>query len=126
MSSPPPLPHEQSLYLCKEGTTAGPFSRLEINQMLQCGDVTLDTLAWKEGLVEWQPLKYLHTKPVSKKNNLSFAGKIVAGAFLVGLVIYYADSFLNGTWNAQKQANALRTLIMISLWLIPAYFNKRG
>lgn len=126
MSAPPPLPHEQSLYLCKEGTTAGPFSRLEINQMLQCGDVTLDTLAWKEGLVEWQPLKYLHTKPVSKKNNLSFAGNIVAGAFLVGLVIYYADSFLDGTWNAQKQANALRTLIMISLWLIPAYFNKRG
>jgi hypothetical protein len=129
MSVPPPLPHEQSLYLCKEGTTVGPFSSLEINQMLQCGDVTLDTLVWKEGLVEWQPLNYLHTKPVSKNNNLSFAGNIVGGALLIGFSIYFVNVFLNGTWNNSKHTYGLVMLLYcmcLALKDLITYFNKRG
>ena len=34
--------------------------------MLKRGDVTLDALAWKEGLVDWQPLRYLISEPVSE------------------------------------------------------------
>jgi hypothetical protein len=44
-------------YLLIEDDRQGPFTPEEIAAKLQCGECTPETLAWKEGMEDWQPLR---------------------------------------------------------------------
>lgn len=50
-----PFPSMQT-YLLIEDARQGPFTPEEIAAKLQSGECTPETLAWKEGMEEWQPL----------------------------------------------------------------------
>lgn len=45
------------IYLLIEDDRQGPFTPEEIAEKIKAGECTPDTLAWKEGMEEWQPLK---------------------------------------------------------------------
>jgi hypothetical protein len=46
-----------STFLFVRGTQLGPFSDEDVTKMLSRKEASLDDLAWKEGMVEWLPLK---------------------------------------------------------------------
>ena len=52
-STPPPLPLS-GFYVVLDGEQAGPFDVGKLRQMLENGEITRDTLAWKEGMKEWK------------------------------------------------------------------------
>ena len=54
----------QTIYLLRDdGGQDGPFHAAQVQQKLYAGAVTLDTLAWHEGLTEWQPLSQIVRLP---------------------------------------------------------------
>ncbi|NNF61054.1 MAG: SPFH domain-containing protein [Gammaproteobacteria bacterium] len=52
-ATPPPVPQETPWYLASEGHQTGPFTKAEIRNKLETGDVNRDTLVWRQGLEEW-------------------------------------------------------------------------
>lgn len=46
-------------YLRVEGIQRGPYTIAHIDHLLNCGLITADTLFWREGLEEWQPVTQL-------------------------------------------------------------------
>lgn len=49
-------------YLCTGGKTVGPYSRLQLESVIESGSVDLDTLAWHDGLSGWVPLRDIVTE----------------------------------------------------------------
>jgi hypothetical protein len=45
-----------AIYIVRDGQQAGPFTRAQIDAMLASGEVTLDTMAWYDGLPNWAAL----------------------------------------------------------------------
>jgi hypothetical protein len=45
-----------SLYLYQNNQQTGPFTEEQISQMLKAGIVSVDTLAWKQGMAGWERL----------------------------------------------------------------------
>jgi len=45
-----------AIYLVKDGQQTGPFTRAQIDAMLASGEVTLETMAWYDGLPNWAAL----------------------------------------------------------------------
>ena len=52
-TAPPPVPQEIPWYVASEGHQTGPFTKAEIRNKLESGDVNRDTLVWRQGLEEW-------------------------------------------------------------------------
>jgi membrane protease subunit (stomatin/prohibitin family) len=52
-AAPPPLPQEASFFAAINGQQAGPFSQGEIKLKAQSGEITRETLVWKEGMANW-------------------------------------------------------------------------
>jgi uncharacterized RDD family membrane protein YckC len=52
-----------SYFLLLNGAQAGPYTWVQVQAMLQDGNVTADTLYWYEGMAEWQPLSVLIRPP---------------------------------------------------------------
>lgn len=54
--APPPLPQTASYYVALGGQQQGPYDTNTICQYIQGGQLTRDTLAWKQGMPAWSPL----------------------------------------------------------------------
>ncbi|MRI83524.1 MAG: antifreeze protein [Nitratiruptor sp.] len=52
-TTPPPLPKE-SFYIAKDGKPVGPLSKEELKEQIRSGQVTRETLVWKEGMEQWE------------------------------------------------------------------------
>ncbi len=50
---PPPLPNQVSFYVAVNGQQAGPFDTATLQQKVAAGQVTRDTLVWKQGMSGW-------------------------------------------------------------------------
>ena len=50
---PPPLPQALKFYVAMGGQQAGPFDLPTLQQYVQAGQLTKETLVWKEGLANW-------------------------------------------------------------------------
>jgi hypothetical protein len=46
-----------AITVLKENVPHGPFTRAEVAQKLAVGEITLDSLAFIEGLTQWTPLR---------------------------------------------------------------------
>lgn len=51
--TPPPLPQAPSFYVVINGQQAGPFDTATLQQYVQSGQLTRDTLVWKAGMANW-------------------------------------------------------------------------
>ena len=51
--TPPPIP-SISFFVAKEGRQTGPFDVNTLRTMITSGDLTPDSLVWKQGMSEWQ------------------------------------------------------------------------
>jgi membrane protease subunit (stomatin/prohibitin family) len=54
-ATPPPLPTQTQWYAGIGGQQAGPFAADSLAQMIQSGQITRETLLWKEGMAGWTP-----------------------------------------------------------------------
>ncbi|MEM7232092.1 MAG: SPFH domain-containing protein, partial [Planctomycetota bacterium] len=55
---PPPLPNQQiSFFAAIGGQQAGPFDAAQLQQQIQGGAITRDTLVWKQGMPNWTAAK---------------------------------------------------------------------
>lgn len=54
--APPPLPQTASYYVALGGQQQGPYDTNTICQYIQGGQLTRDTLVWKQGMPAWSPL----------------------------------------------------------------------
>lgn len=54
--APPPLPQTANYFLAINGQQQGPFDVNTIVVQIQGGQITRDTLAWKQGMPTWSPL----------------------------------------------------------------------
>lgn len=54
--APPPIPQMATYYLAIGGQQQGPYDTNAICQYIQGGQLTRDTLAWKQGMPAWSPL----------------------------------------------------------------------
>lgn len=52
-ATPPPLPPQLQLFVALNGQPAGPFDLPALQQMVQTGQLTRDTLVWKQGMPAW-------------------------------------------------------------------------
>jgi membrane protease subunit (stomatin/prohibitin family) len=52
---PPPLPTQTQWYAGIEGQQVGPMTQESLQQMIQQGRITPDTLIWKQGMAGWEP-----------------------------------------------------------------------
>ncbi len=50
---PPPLPQGAAFYAAIGGQQAGPFDLTALQQQIQAGQITKDTLVWKDGMANW-------------------------------------------------------------------------
>ncbi|PLW99349.1 MAG: antifreeze protein [Marinilabiliales bacterium] len=51
--APPPIPGQVKFYLAVNGQQQGPYDIPALKQMVQSGQLTKDTLVWKEGMANW-------------------------------------------------------------------------
>lgn len=51
--APPPLPLQVQFFVALNGQQAGPFDMAALQQMAQAGQLTRDTLIWKQGMASW-------------------------------------------------------------------------
>lgn len=51
--APPPLPPQLQLFVAVNGQQAGPFDLAVLQQMAQSGQLTRDSLVWKQGMSAW-------------------------------------------------------------------------
>lgn len=51
--SPPPLPSVLQMFVAVNGQQAGPFDLAVLRQMAQSGQLTRDSLVWKQGMAAW-------------------------------------------------------------------------
>lgn len=54
MNTPPPMPNVQ-YYLAVSGQQIGPFPIPQLQQLVQNGQLTPQTLVWKQGMAGWEP-----------------------------------------------------------------------
>lgn len=52
-SAPPPLPKAASYFAAINGEQAGPFDAASLQQQIDSGAVTRETLVWKDGMANW-------------------------------------------------------------------------
>ncbi len=52
-AAPPPLPQAATYYVAIDGQQAGPYDMATLQQYVQSGQVTRDTLVWKTGMAQW-------------------------------------------------------------------------
>jgi membrane protease subunit (stomatin/prohibitin family) len=52
-ASPPPVPQASSYYVAVGGQQTGPFDMGTLQQKIQSGDLSKDTLVWKNGMAQW-------------------------------------------------------------------------
>lgn len=50
--TPPPVP-EMVYHVAENGQSTGPYNKTELGQMITSGKLTVDSLVWKPGMVEW-------------------------------------------------------------------------
>ena len=50
---PPPLPQAAAFYAAVGGQQVGPFDLNALQQQIQAGQITKDTLVWKNGMANW-------------------------------------------------------------------------
>jgi len=51
---PPPMPAQVQYFMAVNGQQAGPFNEQQLMQMAQSGQLTRETLVWKNGMAAWQ------------------------------------------------------------------------
>jgi len=52
---PPPVPEIEHFYIVVDGKRAGPYNLAAIQENIDKGVMTADTLVWKSGMKDWQP-----------------------------------------------------------------------
>ena len=52
-SAPPPLPPQVQFFVAINGQQTGPFDTAALQQMAQSGQLTRETLVWKQGMASW-------------------------------------------------------------------------
>lgn len=52
---PPPMPQAVEFFLALDGTQTGPFGMDVLKAKVTSGELTAETLAWKQGLPDWTP-----------------------------------------------------------------------
>jgi membrane protease subunit (stomatin/prohibitin family) len=50
---PPPLPRQMQIFVAVNGQQTGPFDVPILQQMVQSGQLTRDSLVWKQGMAAW-------------------------------------------------------------------------
>ena len=50
---PPPLPQSMALFVAINGAQQGPLDQAAVQGMINKGEITRDTLVWKEGMSNW-------------------------------------------------------------------------
>jgi hypothetical protein len=54
-ATPPPLPSANPYFVALNGQQTGPFGLDELQQQVQCGQLTRATLVWAQGMTKWTP-----------------------------------------------------------------------
>ncbi len=54
-AGPPPIPGAVSFHVAIGGQAQGPFNMEALKQQVSQGNITRETLVWKEGMANWQP-----------------------------------------------------------------------
>lgn len=55
-ATPPPLPHQAAaFFVAVNNQQAGPFDMNILHQYVQSGQLTRETLVWKQGMAQWTP-----------------------------------------------------------------------
>ena len=57
--SPPPIPKAQTYHLVLKGASRGPLTMEQLKSMIISGEITRDTLAWREGMSAWTAMGVL-------------------------------------------------------------------
>lgn len=52
---PPPMPGQAKVFVALNGQQTGPFDYNQLRQMAASGQLTRETLVWKEGMANWTP-----------------------------------------------------------------------
>jgi membrane protease subunit (stomatin/prohibitin family) len=52
-ATPPPLPSTASFHIAVNGQSLGPFDMATLQQQVKTGQLTRDTLVWKQGMAQW-------------------------------------------------------------------------
>ncbi|MFN2109926.1 MAG: DUF4339 domain-containing protein, partial [Anaerolineae bacterium] len=52
-AAPPPIPQAAAFYVAIGGQQQGPFDMATLQQYVQSGQLTRDTLVWKAGMANW-------------------------------------------------------------------------
>lgn len=53
--APPPIPGQVKFYLAVNGQQQGPYDITGLKQLAQSGQLTKESLVWKEGMANWMP-----------------------------------------------------------------------
>lgn len=54
---PPPMPQQTMYHVAVDGVQQGPFGMAQLQQMVQQGQLTTDTLVWTPGMTGWEAAK---------------------------------------------------------------------
>ena len=54
-AGPPPIPQPVQFFVAVGGQQSGPFDLAALQQQVQSGQLTRESLVWKQGMAQWMP-----------------------------------------------------------------------
>ncbi len=97
-----PVLNPEVFYLHLEGAQRGPYTAPQIDHLLNSGLIQEDTLFWRDGLEDWQPVTALVTR--RKKGRRWVKSGVAAGLLLlVALVLRLFASTIHVGWQETNQ-----------------------
>jgi hypothetical protein len=96
------MPSPECFYLHLAGAQQGPYTIPQIDHLLNSGLIGVETLYWREGLDQWQPVTSLVA--VRKKPQRWIIPTIVGGVLLTGaLLVHIFGPVLVDGWQEANQ-----------------------
>lgn len=75
-------------YAAKEGIQVGPMTEVRLREMLDAGELTAESLVWRDGLPNWQPLSSVFPERFSERGGMSsFPSEAMATCAVSGRVL---------------------------------------
>lgn len=77
---------EEVFYIYQTGEQRGPYTARQVNHLRKCGYINDDTMYWREGMEQWQPITEIVELHAQQKRMMRWGGVAIAAALLALLV----------------------------------------
>ncbi len=88
---------EEVFYIYQLGEQRGPYTARQVNHLHKCGYINEDTMYWREGMEQWQPIAEIIELRAQQKRMMKW-GVVAAVAGLLALLVWLFGPVTMSAW----------------------------